>query len=538
MPGKYDFGYEVYHGSTVEWALEVVEANSEVLEFGPFNGNLTKHLQQDRSCQVDIVELDQQAGEEAKKFARDFLIGEKEGDIESFYWEKRYEGRQYDYIIFLDVIEHLIDTEKVLLHIKPFLKEDGVVLLSIPNIAYNGVLINLLNNKFPYTERGLLDCTHLRFFTYNSILDLSKKLNYSVSINALQLGIADSETNTSYDMVPQHVAHYLQQKEFANVYQYLVQLRKHSADSDSSKLKLENVDNRILACAYIQTSEDENYSEEKKVWTYIQAGNKLYAQLDISHYGAIKELRIDPMECPCYLRNISLQAETINGEKVDIPLVGSNGQQIKDAILFLTQDPQLYFGQQNKAYRYLNFSCELVSYDEEQISQLQMIYSYEQQHYQKLENKLQEELKKSNIEHLAYEKICEELSTEQAAHKKTYEELEEERTTHEKTRKELENEQVSHVKTKEKLKIKSEEYLSVCIELQNLQNTLSEVKENWENEIELRAKTEQQLGLIENDLNTILRLKDKSEEKLYLIESSKAWKFIQKVRKIKILLFG
>ena len=60
MSGRYDFGYQVYHGSTVEWALKKIRPKSEVLEFGPFNGNLTKHLKEELLCQVDIVELDEE----------------------------------------------------------------------------------------------------------------------------------------------------------------------------------------------------------------------------------------------------------------------------------------------------------------------------------------------------------------------------------------------------------------------------------------------------------------------------------------------
>jgi GT2 family glycosyltransferase len=75
----------------------------------------------------------------------------------------------FDYIIFGDVLEHLYDPSKVLLELKKFLKKDGFILASIPNVMHYSVIRGLLNGNWTYEDAGLLDRTHLRFFTYNEI---------------------------------------------------------------------------------------------------------------------------------------------------------------------------------------------------------------------------------------------------------------------------------------------------------------------------------------------------------------------------------
>lgn len=75
----------------------------------------------------------------------------------------------FDYIIFGDVLEHLHDPSKVLLDLKKFLKKDGFVVASIPNVMHYSVIRGLLNGNWTYEDAGLLDRTHLRFFTFNEI---------------------------------------------------------------------------------------------------------------------------------------------------------------------------------------------------------------------------------------------------------------------------------------------------------------------------------------------------------------------------------
>ncbi|MBP3487073.1 MAG: methyltransferase domain-containing protein [Roseburia sp.] len=93
-----------------------------------------------------------------------------QGNIETM--ELPYEKESFDYIIFADVLEHLYDPEKILKKMLPYLKPDGKFLCSIPNIMHKSVLIPLLQGKFQYEDAGILDRTHVRFFTLDSIAEM------------------------------------------------------------------------------------------------------------------------------------------------------------------------------------------------------------------------------------------------------------------------------------------------------------------------------------------------------------------------------
>lgn len=96
----------------------------------------------------------------------------------------------FDCIIFNDVLEHLVDPYTILLNIKTKLNRNGVVVCSIPNVRYFYNLKKLLIDKqWRYEDCGILDKSHLRFFTEKSIKDTFDRLGYDIvqlsGINAL-----------------------------------------------------------------------------------------------------------------------------------------------------------------------------------------------------------------------------------------------------------------------------------------------------------------------------------------------------------------
>lgn len=90
-----------------------------------------------------------------------------------------YNEKMFDYIIFADVIEHLSDPWKVLKNIKRYLKDDGYILASIPNVMHYSVVRGLINGNWSYQNSGILDKTHLRFFTLNEIIKLFGESGFS-----------------------------------------------------------------------------------------------------------------------------------------------------------------------------------------------------------------------------------------------------------------------------------------------------------------------------------------------------------------------
>jgi SAM-dependent methyltransferase len=78
---------------------------------------------------------------------------------------------QFDVIVYGDILEHLRNPLEVFKGFNRYLRPNGRVIVSLPNVAHAWVRLNLLGGRFQYADRGILDRTHLRFFTLRSFQD-------------------------------------------------------------------------------------------------------------------------------------------------------------------------------------------------------------------------------------------------------------------------------------------------------------------------------------------------------------------------------
>ena len=88
--------------------------------------------------------------------------------------------KRFDKILLLDVLEHLKHPEQILQQCHALLKREGVLVVSLPNIANLVIRLMLLFGHFDYAERGILDKTHLRFFTRKTARRLLEANGYSI----------------------------------------------------------------------------------------------------------------------------------------------------------------------------------------------------------------------------------------------------------------------------------------------------------------------------------------------------------------------
>lgn len=119
------------------------------------------------------IESDEGSASIAKHFA---IISNEDIENSSLKFPKNY----FDYIIFGDVLEHLRDPKSVLHKIKKYLKTNGRILASIPNVMHISVVKPLLNGFWTYEDAGILDRSHIKFFTYKEILCLFQNEGYSI----------------------------------------------------------------------------------------------------------------------------------------------------------------------------------------------------------------------------------------------------------------------------------------------------------------------------------------------------------------------
>jgi SAM-dependent methyltransferase len=188
-----------------------------VLEFGCATGYMTEVLKDRLGCTVVGIEIDPGAAALAEEHAERVIVG----DAEKIDYAAELAGEEFDVVIFADVLEHLKEPADVLRRVRPFIAEDGVVIASIPNIAHASVRLALLGGEFRYREWGLLDDTHLRFFTRASIQDLFEESGYVVT-HWLRQRLDVGETEIKVPEVPEAVREWLASDPEATTYQFVL----------------------------------------------------------------------------------------------------------------------------------------------------------------------------------------------------------------------------------------------------------------------------------------------------------------------------
>ena len=142
------------------WILKFLsraEKPSRILDVGVAAGYLGKILKQ-RGHHLVGIESDPRVAAEARAHYEYLHVV----DVEQFEFPQ---GAEFDYILFADVLEHLRDPVELLRRVLPCLNAGGEIIISLPNVANLFIRVNLMFGRFEYGERGILDKTHLRFFT-------------------------------------------------------------------------------------------------------------------------------------------------------------------------------------------------------------------------------------------------------------------------------------------------------------------------------------------------------------------------------------
>ncbi|MDO5087353.1 MAG: methyltransferase domain-containing protein [Comamonadaceae bacterium] len=133
---------------------------------------------------------------------------------------------QYDAIVCADVLEHTRHPERVLHACRALLAPGGRVLLSIPNAGYCGLIAELMAGEFRYRPEGLLDETHLRFFTRQTLMRFLAENGWAAcSVETVERALPDSEFRVAFDALPPAVARHLLGLPDALTYQFIVVAR-------------------------------------------------------------------------------------------------------------------------------------------------------------------------------------------------------------------------------------------------------------------------------------------------------------------------
>lgn len=240
---KYEHLLDMDTENSASIILKELVSGSKVLELGPATGYMTRYMTEELGCEVYCIEMDPQAAKIASKYCVKMIVA----DLEDLSWTLQLEGEKFDYIIFADVLEHLRNPKAVLKQSIHYLNTNGSIITSIPNIAHNSVVMEMLEGKFEYRELGLLDNTHVRFFTKRSIISLLDECGLCpIKWMSTVVGPEETEFRQSYDFFPEHIQNYLIEKHEGHAYQYITvsKIKEHVSESKEIDYTVKNIENR------------------------------------------------------------------------------------------------------------------------------------------------------------------------------------------------------------------------------------------------------------------------------------------------------
>jgi len=151
---KYDFTLNAAEkNSSLTGLASRVQKGQHILELGCSYGYLSHFLQDQLDCSVVGVDIDDEAIKQAAPFCTHVILC-------------------------ADVLEHLKNPIALLASLKPFLHKDSRLLASVPNIAHASIRLELLQGHFDYESLGLLDDTHLHFYTRDGLIKMLMQAGY------------------------------------------------------------------------------------------------------------------------------------------------------------------------------------------------------------------------------------------------------------------------------------------------------------------------------------------------------------------------
>ena len=167
-----------YYQSNREDMLKYVPPGTKTsLEFGCGYGGFSALVKDKFDAETWAVEINEEAAHEAEKTLDKVINNDAAKSLDDI------PENYFDCIILFDILEHLLDPSALLSALKNKLSTKGVIVASIPNIRYYRTFFDLvIHGNWDYKDHGILDRTHLRFFTYKSIVKMLNLLDFEILV--------------------------------------------------------------------------------------------------------------------------------------------------------------------------------------------------------------------------------------------------------------------------------------------------------------------------------------------------------------------
>jgi 2-polyprenyl-3-methyl-5-hydroxy-6-metoxy-1,4-benzoquinol methylase len=286
-----------------------VAPGSRVLDLGAGPGVLGRHLHERLNCVLDGVEIDARAAALAKPFYQRLLCADLDGACLA---DLGIHG-PYDYVICADIIEHLRQPAQLLDQVAAVLAPAGRLLVSVPNVAYAGLVADLMAGCFEYRDEGLLDRTHLRFFTRATLLSLLTGSGFRPRVlEHVVLPLSASEFSARrVDALAPSLRDWLLYRPDALTYQFVLESTL-PAQGDGADLPLEDTigmsgaaeqPEMLFRVQLFWRAADEGYAEQRSTVVMAALG-AMHQELRFAlpPGASIAALRLDPADRPGFIR--------------------------------------------------------------------------------------------------------------------------------------------------------------------------------------------------------------------------------------------
>jgi SAM-dependent methyltransferase len=199
-------------------ALQLTGSGHRVLEVGCSVGHVTEHLVAAGNT-VTGVEIDPEAAQEAAAFASHVHVLDL--DIQQV---SSVESGRFDVIMLGDVIEHLRDPLATVADLVTLLDDGGRLIVSVPNVSHIDIRLMLLEGTWAYQHDGLLDDTHLRWFTNRSLSQLLSQVGFTARrVERVRHGIGASGLPVTPGLHSPDVIRFIESDPEAHTYQFVVE---------------------------------------------------------------------------------------------------------------------------------------------------------------------------------------------------------------------------------------------------------------------------------------------------------------------------